>query len=161
LNNVMKRTVLLLFAGVCLTALIVLGFALRPDPQNHEPEMVVYLSPTCGCCVKWVQHMQEAGFKVESRKMRDMGSIKKQLGVPRSAFSCHTAVIDGYVVEGHVPAPFVQRLLKEKPEISGIAVPEMPIGSPGMEGPNAQPYEVVTFNAQDTTGVYALVDPRD
>ena len=157
----MKRAVLFVILGVGSSAIIVLGFALRPEPQSHQPEMVVYLTPSCGCCVKWVEHMEGAGFTVESRKMRDMGSIKEQLGVPRSASSCHTAVIDGYVVEGHVPAPIVQRLLEEKPDLSGIAVPGMPIGSPGMEGPNARPYKVMTFNAQDTTGVYALVDPSD
>ena len=157
----MKRTLFFLVLGVGFTAIIVLGFGLRPDAQSQQTEMVVYLSPTCGCCMKWVEHMEEAGFSVEPRKMRDMGSIKEQLGVPRSASSCHTAVIDGYVVEGHVPAPIVRRFIEEKPDLPGIAVPGMPIGSPGMEGPNARPYEVVTFNAQDTTGVYALVDPRD
>ena len=121
--------------------------------------MVVYKSPTCGCCVKWAEHMEAAGFEVESRNMRAMGSIKAELGVPQAAHSCHTAVVDGYIVEGHVPAAYVHKLLAERPDIPGIAVPGMPIGSPGMEGPNAQPYEIVTFNEETVTGVYAQVDP--
>ncbi len=121
--------------------------------------MVVYRSPTCGCCVKWAEHMEVAGFEVESRDMRDMGSVKEELGVPAASHSCHTAVVDGYVIEGHVPALYVQKLLKEKPDILGIGVPGMPMGSPGMEGPNAKPYEVVTFNREKVTGVYAQVDP--
>ena len=91
--------------------------------------------------------------------MRDMNSIKEQLGVPRSASSCHTAVVESYVIEGHVPVQYVQKLLEEKPDIPGIAVPGMPIGSPGMEGPNAKPYEVVTFSGEGITGVFARVDP--
>ncbi len=153
----MKRAIFLLLAGISLCAVIAAAFILRPNSQG--PEMVVYKSPTCGCCTKWVEHMENAGFKVESRNMQDMSSIKKQLGVPRSASSCHTAVVDGYVIEGHVPVLYVQKLLEEKPDIPGIAVPGMPIGSPGMEGPNPEAYEVVTFSEEAITGVYARVEP--
>jgi len=103
--------------------------------------------------------MQDAGFVVESRDMRDMGSIKRHLGIPDVASSCHTAVVEGYVIEGHVPAEYVQKLLREKPDIPGIAVPGMPIGSPGMEGPNAKPYDVVVFNQEEVTDIFARVDP--
>ena len=103
--------------------------------------------------------MQDAGFNVEARDMRDMRSIKTHLGVPATATSCHTSVIDDYVIEGHVPAPYVQELLEQKPELSGISVPGMPIGSPGMEGPNAKPYEIVTFHNKTVTGVFARVEP--
>jgi len=155
----MKRIVFILIGGAGLCAVIALGYALSPTPQDSLPEMIVYKSATCGCCVKWVEHMEESGFRVESRNMRDMRTLKDQLGVPRTVHSCHTAVIDGYVIEGHVPAVHVTRLLEEKPDILGIAVPGMPIGSPGMEGPNPEPYDVVTFNAIDTMGIYAHIEP--
>jgi len=155
----MKRIISigLLSAGLCVIAAV--GFVLRPENKDLQPTMVVYKSPTCGCCVKWVEHMQDAGFVVESRDMRDMGSIKRHLGIPDVASSCHTAVVEGYVIEGHVPAEYVQKLLREKPDIPGIAVPGMPIGSPGMEGPNAKPYEVVVFNQEEVTDIFARVDP--
>ncbi|MXX97935.1 MAG: DUF411 domain-containing protein [Rhodothermaceae bacterium] len=155
----MKRAILIVLTGVGLCAVAIVGFTLRPGGQEVKPTMVVYKSPTCGCCVKWAEHMEAAGFEVESRNMRAMGSIKAELGVPQAAHSCHTAVVDGYIVEGHVPAAYVHKLLEERPDIPGIAVPGMPIGSPGMEGPNAQPYEIVTFNEETVTGVYAQVDP--
>ncbi len=154
----MKRILLTILTGAGLCAIAIVGYTMRPDDQI-KPAMVVYKSPTCGCCVKWAEHMEAAGFEVESRNMRDMGAIKKELGVPRPAHSCHTAVVDGYVVEGHVPAAYIHQLLDEKPDLPGIAVPGMPIGSPGMEGPNAQPYDVVTFNGEAIAGVYARVNP--
>lgn len=154
----MKRILLTILTGAGLCAIAVVGYTMRPDGQI-KPAMVVYKSPTCGCCVKWAEHMEAAGFEVESRNMRDMGSIKKELGVPRPAHSCHTAVVGGYVVEGHVPAAYIHQLLDEKSDLPGIAVPGMPIGSPGMEGPDAQPYDVVTFNGEAITGVYARVNP--
>ena len=155
----MRQIIPITFTGLVFCTIAIVGFVLRQDSQDEQPKMVVYKSPTCGCCVKWVEHMQNAGFTVESRDMRDMGSIKKQLGIPSVASSCHTAVIDGYVIEGHVPAQYVQKLLRERPDIPGIAVPGMPIGSPGMEVPNAKPYEVVTFSKDTLTGVFARVDP--
>lgn len=155
----MKRVILVVLIGVGLGAVVILGVALRPENSIQKPLMVVYKSPTCGCCVKWVEHMEKAGFEVDSRDMRDMASIKKQLGVPNDAISCHTAVVDGYVIEGHVPAIHVEKLLTDKPDIMGIAVPNMPIGSPGMEGPNAKPYDVVILKDQQITGVYAQVNP--
>ncbi len=155
----MKGILLIAFVGITLCISIAVGFSIWPANQDQLPPMVVYKSPTCGCCVKWVEHMENAGFDVESRDMRDMNAIKQQLGVPRSASSCHTAVVDGYVIEGHVPARHVLQLLENRPDIPGIAVPGMPIGSPGMEGPNASPYEVVTFNGDSLTGVYATVNP--
>jgi len=154
-----KRILFIVIGGVGLCAVIALGFALAPSDQDAPTEMVVYKSRTCGCCVKWVEHMEEAGFSVKSINMRDMYTLKAQLGVPRNAHSCHTAVIDEYVIEGHVPLNQVTRLLKEKPNILGIAVPGMPIGSLGMEGPNAQSYDVVTFDNTDTTGVYTHIQP--
>lgn len=156
----MKRIIFIALAGVVICTLTIIGFSLRPDAAPQQwASMVVYKSPTCGCCVEWIKHMQKAGFNVEARDMRDMGSVKARLGVPSTVTSCHTSVIDGYVIEGHVPAPYVKELLEEKPELSGISVPGMPIGSPGMEGPNAQPYEIVTFHNKEVTGIFARVEP--
>ena len=124
------------------------------------PTVLVYKSPTCGCCNGWVEHMEAAGFTVDARDVRDLMTVKRDGGVPPQMSSCHTAIIDGYVVEGHVPADQVKRLLAERPEGAGIAVPGMPIGSPGMEGPNPQPYQVLSFSHDGQPGVFADVDPR-
>lgn len=128
---------------------------------NQElPSVMVYKTPTCGCCSLWVDHMREAGFEVETRDLRDLMSIKQDAGVPPRATSCHTALVGEYVVEGHVPADEVKRMLAEQPQIAGIAVPGMPIGSPGMEGPNARPYQVYSFTHAGQLEVFAEIDPR-
>ncbi len=124
------------------------------------PTVLVYKSPTCGCCNGWVEHMRQAGFTVDARDVRDLISVKMDGGVPTQMSSCHTAIIDGYVVEGHVPAEQVKRLLAERPEVAGIAVPGMPIGSPGMEGANPEPYQVLSFTHAGEAAVFADVDPR-
>jgi hypothetical protein len=103
-----------------------------------------------------VGHLQANGFKVEGKDVTDaqLVQIKAQHGVPRELSSCHTGLVGGYVVEGHVPADVVLRLLEERPEVVGLAVPGMPEGSPGMEGPNPEPYDVLTFDPQGRVGVY-------
>jgi len=117
--------------------------------------MTVYSSPSCGCCVKWVDHLKEHGFTVEYIKTSELGAKKAELGIPRSLASCHTGVIGDYVVEGHVPAEQVKRLLAESPAIQGLSVPGMPIGSPGMErGNTKEPYDVVAFRDGEA-GVFA------
>lgn len=102
----------------------------------------VVKSPLCGCCNAWVTHMAEAGLPLTVENTSDVEPFKREHGVPAHMVSCHTAVIDGYVIEGHVPAGQVQRLLAERPAIRGLAVPGMPEGSPGMEGPNPEAYTV-------------------
>jgi hypothetical protein len=104
-----------------------------------------------------VGHLQANGFKVQKKDVfgKQFTDVKSKYGVPSRLHSCHTAVIDGYVIEGHVPADLITRMLKEKPPIVGLAVPGMPVGSPGMEGPKPQPYEVLTFDRQGRTTVYA------
>jgi hypothetical protein len=104
-----------------------------------------------------VVHLQANGFNVQTKDVfgRSFAELKRKNGVPERLYSCHTALVDGYVIEGHVPADLIKRLLKEKPPVVGLAVPGMPIGSPGMEGPNPQPYEVFTFDKQGRTTVYA------
>lgn len=124
-----------------------------PDPL---PAVTVYKSPTCGCCTKWVEHLQASGFEVKMVDMPNVAPMKEQLGLPRDLGSCHTAVVDGYVVEGHVPADVVKKMLAERPKAVGIAVPGMPIGSPGMEqGDRKDPYDIVLFTRDGTRSVYA------
>ncbi|MBP8923343.1 MAG: DUF411 domain-containing protein [Thauera sp.] len=121
-----------------------------------DDEVVMYKDPNCGCCGKWAEHMREHGFKVKEVATTQMGQVKGEAGVPQALGSCHTARVGGYVVEGHVPAADVRRMLTEKPAIAGISAPGMPMGSPGMEGPYpADRYDVVSFDAQGRTAVYA------
>ena len=119
------------------------------------PEVKVYLRPTCGCCGIWVEHMQKAGFKVARQEQQDLDSVPERQRVPAQLRTCHTAVIGNYLVEGHVPIDLVQKMLKERPKIAGIAVPGMPIGSPGMEGPNPRPYSIIAFQTDGKTSEYA------
>ena len=120
-----------------------------------EPTLVVYKTPTCGCCKGWGQSMAKAGFKVEVHDLPDLASIKHAAGVPDSLQACHTARIGGYVVDGHVPAADIRRLLAERPDIAGIATPGMPMGSPGMEGAYADHYDVMTFGGNARSTVFA------
>lgn len=110
----------------------------------------VFKTPTCGCCSKWIEHLEAAGFTVESKDLPDLAQLKRENGVPETLVSCHTALVDGYAIEGHVPAADIERLLAERPDVAGLAVPEMPLGSPGMEHPDPsrhQPYDVLSFGA--------------
>jgi hypothetical protein len=117
--------------------------------------LTVHKSPTCGCCKKWVEHMEAHGFKVVVVDHEDMTQIKNELGVKAPLQSCHTAKIGNYVIEGHVPAEDVLRMLREKPEIAGLAAPGMPNGSPGMEGMLKDKYDVLSFDKTGATKVYS------
>ena len=123
--------------------------------QSVAADVVVYKSPTCGCCGKWIEHMEKAGFSVDVENRQDLRPIKGELGVPRRMQSCHTAMVGGYLVEGHVPPDLIQRMLDEKPDIRGLAVPGMPMGSPGMEGPHKDKYDVLAIGKDGRTKVYA------
>lgn len=127
-------------------------------PALAQTAGVVYKSPTCGCCEKWIEHMAKAGFSLAPRDMSS-GELMRQkvrLGLSGPQASCHTAEIGGYVVEGHVPADDVKRLLTEKPDAIGLAVPDMPVGSPGMEAGDAkEPYDVLLVKKDGTTEVFA------
>ncbi len=123
-----------------------------------KPSVAVFKSPTCGCCAKWNEHMTAAGYAVNSRDTTEMSAIKDEHRVPASLRSCHTALVGGYVIEGHVPADVVAKLLAERPAgIIGIAVPGMPTGSPGMESPDGlkAPYQVMAFAQNGQSRVYA------
>jgi hypothetical protein len=112
------------------------------------PDVLVHRDPGCGCCGGWAEHLRRAGFPVKIVEARDLSAIKERLRVPADLASCHTAEVGGYVVEGHVPAGAIQRLIGEKPFAIGLAVPGMPAGSPGMEGGTPETYEVVLFGDQ-------------
>ena len=152
------------FLALCvLFALPVSAQAPPTTPQpaatlvERLPLVVVHKSPTCGCCTVWAAHMREAGFPVEMRDEADVTTVKRRVGVPGGKHSCHTAIVAGYFIEGHVPAADVKRLLATKPDAKGLVVPGMPIGSPGMEVPDGrtQPYAVELVKRDGTTEVYA------
>lgn len=126
-----------------------------PAASDGSPTMTVYKSPTCGCCRAWVDHMKKAGFRVVSIDTSDMNAVKHEHGVTNDIGSCHTATVGGYVIEGHVPAADVKRLLAERPSITGLAVPGMPVGSPGMEGIYSEKYNVVAFDRTGGRSVFA------
>ena len=118
--------------------------------------LTVYKSSSCGCCKNWVTHMQGAGFAVQVVDMDDLTAVKKNAGVPQSLQSCHTALVGAYVVEGHVPADLVKKMLNQKPQITGLAVPGMVTGSPGMEmGDSKVPYDVIAFDRAGKTTIFA------
>ncbi len=144
-------TITLISAGILFVAVL---FFMSQNAAMAD-EVVVYKSPSCGCCSKWVEHLEDNGFTVKSQNQRNMSSIKKAMGVPGHLQSCHTAKVGDYVIEGHVPADLVIRLLQEKPAVRGLTVPGMPMGSPGMEGPRKDEYNVLTFQADGKTAVYA------
>jgi hypothetical protein len=125
--------------------------AQRPQPTVVE----VFKTPTCGCCANWVKHLEQNGFRTKVTDLGDLTQIKNKHGVPGKVESCHTALVGGYIVEGHVPAADIQKLLKAKPGVAGIAVPGMPVGSPGMEqGSRVDSYNVVTFTKDGQTNVF-------
>jgi hypothetical protein len=154
---VKKYGLLVLIAG-----LIVVGstFVLS-NKDSSAMTVVVYKSPTCTCCSKWVDHMRDAGFDVEVHDELDMNPIKAKNGVRPQYSSCHTAIVDGYVIEGHVPAEQIVRLLAERPEVLGLSAPGMPVGSPGMEVSDPSQntdYDVVSFDGAGRTELYARID---
>ena len=117
--------------------------------------MTVYKTPTCGCCRNWVDHVRENGFHVSATDVADVTPVKNTHKVPADLVSCHTALIGGYVVEGHVPAADIRRLLKERPDIIGIAAPGMPNGSPGMETGQVDKYDVIAIGKDGSRKVWA------
>ena len=125
-----------------------------------KPHLSVYKSPTCGCCAKWVEHMQANGFTATVTNMPDLTAVKTDKGIPSHLNSCHTAVVGRYVVEGHVPAADVKRLLRERPAAVGLAAPGMPAGSPGMDVPNSPPYDVIAFDKNGGTKVFSRQPAR-
>jgi hypothetical protein len=149
----MRHRSLVLAVACAVLAAGAVSFAGRQTPVTVE----VFKSPTCGCCAKWVDHLREHKFAVRTTDTDQVDAVKNKYGVPAAARSCHTALVGGYVLEGHVPAADVQRLLSERPAIVGLAVGGMPVGSPGMEVPGrpADPFDVLTFDKSGRMSVYS------
>ncbi len=150
-------------AGIAWGLVAVLVWVVGGSPagaeENAALKAMVYKSPTCGCCSKWIDHLETNGFDVEFKNVTSVDPIKRMNGVPANLASCHTAIIGGYFIEGHVPAEDVKKLLQERPEVAGLAVPRMPIGSPGMEGPNPEPYVVLAVGKDGAIEVFARHEP--
>ncbi len=147
------------YRSAFLTAAAAFGavlFNLPAFAQQKPQTVMVFKTASCGCCSKWVDHMKAAGFALKVQDVEDIAAVKARLGVAPEISSCHTSQVDGYVLEGHVPASAVQRLLKERPKVTGLAVPGMPMGSPGMEVPSGQKdaYAVIAFGGGQPSRVY-------
>jgi hypothetical protein len=155
----MKKRLVRTFAlGVSFLALALTTGAAPPSGRGaaaKKPTITVYKDPSCGCCKSWIEHLIRHGYRVDARDTPEMTEIKRTLGVPDRLSACHTAVVNGYLIEGHVPAADIARLLNEKPKVAGLAVPGMPMGSPGMEGPRSQHYQVLSFDKTGKTKVFA------
>ena len=142
--------------SLALGFMAALGFSTAALAGGTAPSIHVYKSPTCGCCGDWIDHLEENGFDVTATNSNDMGRIKAEAGLLPGLGSCHTAIVNDYVVEGHVPADDIKRLLSEAPKATGLSVPGMPAGSPGMEmGDRKDHYKVILFNEQGQTRVFA------
>ncbi len=133
-----------------------LSLNLLADEAINPVEMTVYRSASCGCCGKWIAHAQQSQFNIKSVISDDMQAVKEKFGVPEKLASCHTAIVDGYVIEGHVPAEDIKKLLQTKPNLAGIAAPGMPLGSPGMEmAGQKDAYRVVSFDKEGKFSAFA------
>jgi len=142
----MRKT---LFTSLAVVAMFV-------GTAAHAATMTVYKSPACGCCAKWVEHVEKHGFTVKTVPTDDMAAVKTKAGVPDTLRSCHTTIVGGYVVEGHVPAADIKRLLAQKPRAKGIAVAGMPMGAPGMEyGDHRQPFATMLIGKDGKASVFA------
>jgi hypothetical protein len=147
----LRREFIAVSAGATL-ALVAAPRLLRA--LDAPVKMTVYKSPSCGCCKAWVSYMQAQGFTADVKDMNDLSEIKRSLGVPAKLESCHTALVGAYVIEGHVPADLVKKILSEKPQIVGLAAPGMPADAPGM-GSGKTPYEVISWDKAGKTSVFA------
>ncbi|HJP84712.1 MAG TPA: DUF411 domain-containing protein [Gemmatimonadaceae bacterium] len=141
--------------AVCAAALAVATAAAPTLTSPAKPTITVYKDPNCGCCRNWIEHLRKHGYTVDAKDTPDMAQIKNTLGVPSDLKACHTAVVAGYLIEGHVPAADIDRLLATKPQVKGLAVPGMPMGSPGMEGGMTQHYQVLAFDKAGKSRVFA------
>lgn len=155
----MNTPLILRFAGLAAIASLSSALAVAAEPRqgkSTQPQMTVFKDPNCGCCKAWVEYVRKHAFTVMTKDTSDLTAIKHSARVPADHRSCHTAFVNGYVIEGHVPVEDIKRLLAEKPKIAGLAVGGMPIGSPGMEvGNRKEPYDVFAFTRDGTTRVFA------
>jgi hypothetical protein len=166
---VMRRVYL-----VILMALVVASFAFpvsaqqtanvieHPFDQPTRPKISIYRSESCGCCTKWGEYIEAEGFPIQDKVVNDMDVFKQANGITPELASCHTAVVEGYVVEGHVPASSINKMLDERPDIRGLTAPGMPMGSPGMEtaGIKAEAFDVLAIANDGTTTVFEQIKPK-
>ena len=146
IRNFLKR-------GACAAVLGLPLFAAAAGPVID-----VYKSAACGCCGEWVRHLEASGFTVRAKNVDMPAQYRQRAGIPDQFGSCHTGMVNGYAIEGHVPASDIKRLLRDKPQAKGLDVPAMPMGSPGMEGPRKDPYDVFLVKANGATAVYKHYD---
>lgn len=148
-----------MLARLLLSISVLMPLLLAPHMlrAGEAGAITVYKNANCGCCGKWAQHLRDNGFSVDEKPMRSMAGVKQAYGITPKLKSCHTGIVNGYVIEGHVPAKDIKRLLSEKPDVKGLAVPGMPIGSPGMEAPDGrtEKYDVLSFDDEGKTEVFA------
>src|SRR6185437_6887659 len=148
-------TLISVLALIALSTEAVRGATEGGSSVEKKPTITVYKDPSCGCCKNWIQYLIKHGYQVDAKDTPDMPGIKRTLGVPEALTSCHTAVVNGYLIEGHVSAEDIDRLLAQKPKIAGLAVPGMPSSSPGMDGPRTKPYQVLAFDKNGKTTVFS------
>jgi hypothetical protein len=151
--NSSRHSVLMLSFAALVSVSAAATAGQTPAPTGTP--ITVYKSATCGCCAKWNDHLRASGFAVTSHDLPDVNVVKDKHGVPQTLRSCHTALVGRYGVEGHVPADLIRKLMRERPAVAGLAVPGMPMGSPGMEGPRTDRYQVLTFDNAGETTVFA------
>jgi hypothetical protein len=151
----MTRSFRFFALALCVAALSVMTAAAPTMTPVAKPTITVYKDPNCGCCRNWIAHLIKNGYRVDAKDTPEMDQIKTTLGVPTALHSCHTAIVAGYLIEGHVPAADIDRLLATKPKVKGLAVPGMPMGSPGMEGGAKQHYQVMAFDRTGKASVFA------
>ncbi len=138
---------------IVLSLVVMVCTGAGAEPPDAPP-MEVFKSPQCGCCGKWVEHLRRNGFRVETHDVADVGAVRSRLGMSAEFAACHTARIEDYLVEGHVPAADIRRLLNDRPKALGLAVPGMPPGSPGMEGPPPVPYDTLLIGRDGTRAIF-------
>ncbi len=143
-----------MFKRVATRLSITAALAITPLAHAANPVIDVYKTSTCGCCKAWIEHLKDNGFTVRAHDVEAPEVMRAKFGIPAKYGSCHTGVVNGYAVEGHVPADAIKRLLKQKPKASGLAVPGMPMGSPGMEGDRKDAYDVMLVSKKGTASVY-------
>ena len=155
-NRGPRRALAVLGTVIIVGAIVIAsGSGLLGGAGAKATEVEIYKSPYCGCCSQWIKHLRANGFRTSVRNVEDLELVKAANGVPQHLQSCHTALVDGYVVEGHVPADLIRRLLAERPDVAGIAVPGMPSSAPGMDQPTGERYTVMIFDKKGRTAVYA------
>ncbi|WP_020654105.1 DUF411 domain-containing protein [Massilia niastensis] len=143
-----------MFKRFLITSAAAALVALPLGAMAAQPVIEVYKSASCGCCKEWVKHLEANGFSVKARDVDNPSDYREKFGIPHEFGSCHSARVNGYALEGHVPAAEIKRLLAEKPRARGLAVPAMPMGSPGMEGPRSDPYDVLLVKDGGKATVY-------